>query len=1173
MATTDTLRKYAAHTALLARNQTTAEETYYPAIREMMVDILKSQRLPYDVRVNTIERRGSRGLDRPDVALYDTSGEFALVCVEVKTPRDEVEDVAMSEDRNDQIGRYLAQTKVVVVTNVRSFALVTAIGWEGEGAVPPSARRIEEVVNLWPSTAALIAGEMPASETLLQLTDLLVQAVTAFAPLSDPESLARVLAQQARRAKAAMPMDFTYAVAGLQHDFGEALGITFEGEEGEEFFRSSLIQTVFYGIFAGWTLWQRAGASESFDWRDVPNYLRIPFLGDLFYDINQPTRLKELNIRDYLDVAARTLTRVDVARFFAKMIPPTLDGNAEVEAVNAITYFYEPFLEAFDPELRKSLGVWYTPPEIVRYQVQKVHALLRDELKIPLGLADDSVVILDPCCGTGAYLIEALQTIATTLREEGVGIELGERLRYALSQRVIGFEILTAPFVIAHLQLYLLLTAMNAAPGEGERLAVFLTNALTGWGGGGDQLKLNFPELQREREAAQRVKRTAKVIVVIGNPPYNRFSGAALSEEAALVDHYKGIKRNAKGKQIGQSELFTKWGVRKHLLDDLYVRFFRLAEEQIGKKAEYGIVSFISNNRYLTGRSFPIMRESLLHSFQDIWVDNLHGYRQASERTPWGTTCETTFAMEASSGIKVGTAIVTYLKRRQRTSNAATLHVRNFHGRALAKRRALLLSLQVSPSSKIHLAGEDRVSQDFGIPVYESFESDATKRWKMVPYDAAGGYEDWPALDEIFVEKFQGVNHNRGIDGSLIDVDRDALVARMKDYFSDLSWSELSRRYPQLCTNRAEYNAEDVRDLLRNTDRFDDEQVVPYLLTPLDARFIYYGTKFNLLNRRRPELWENLPENEFFVLQPEPRRVTAGRPLLARCLYDLHVHEGGSVGFSAFATPNAEQASLFDGNPGARATANFSPALWEALSSSYGLSGDLTGKDALTLAKKLMRAALALAHAPKFESEHRESLAQDWMHLPLPKDTESFERLAEAGERIAVLLDPQVAPRPVLREILGEAYVSLAKVSQVGAPGPIDFRVMYSYGGASQGRWIPTAPQTDVTIVEASAQSEGWRPEWGTVTGELYLNPSTYLANVPDRVWRYELGGYPVVKKWLGYRQANRRDGKSLTPAELECLRVIIHRIAALLAMHPHLDDLYEKAVENPFTIEELGLR
>ena len=194
----------------------------------------------------------------------------------------------------------------------------------------------------------------------------------------------------------------------------------------------------------------------------------------------------------------------------------------------------------------------------------------------------------------------------------------------ALRRRVLGFEILTAPFVIAHLQLHLLLAELGAEPRADERPAVFLTNALTGWRPGA-QLELNFPELQAERDASQAVKTDARIIVVIGNPPYNRFAGAPMAEELTLIDPYKGIRRRDDGRQIGQSELFSRWRVRKHLLDDLYIRFFRLAEERIGQVAEHGVVSFISNGSYLAGRSHPIMRESLCRSFHEVWIDNLNG--------------------------------------------------------------------------------------------------------------------------------------------------------------------------------------------------------------------------------------------------------------------------------------------------------------------------------------------------------------------------------------------------------------------------------------------------------------------------------------------------------------------------------------------------------------------
>jgi predicted helicase len=317
-------------------------------------------------------------------------------------------------------------------------------------------------------------------------------------------------------------------------------------------------------------------------------------------------------------------------------------------------------LEAFDPQLRKELGVWYTPTEIIKYQVGRIDRLLRTELGCERGVADEKVVVLDPGCGTGAYLIEVVRLAAAQLKEDGAGALLGERLLQALCRRIIGFEILTAPFVISQLQVHLMLAELGVVPGESQRPAIFLTNALTGWEGP-DQLKLNFPELQQEHDAVQQIKSEARIIVILGNPPYNRFAGVPMAEEADLVDHYKGIKRDHQGHQVGKSALFTEWGVRKHLLDDLYIRFFRLAERQIGERAEYGIVSFISNYSFYAGRSHPMMRESLLSSFDQVWIDSLNGdkYRTGKVIPPGlpgeGTTDQSIFTTEQDPrGIQVG---------------------------------------------------------------------------------------------------------------------------------------------------------------------------------------------------------------------------------------------------------------------------------------------------------------------------------------------------------------------------------------------------------------------------------------------------------------------------------------------------------------------------------------
>jgi hypothetical protein len=775
---------YAREISDLISSGSTTEATYYPAVRSLLTATLNTEDLPFDVRINTSEQKTGGGINLPDVAFYDSDGKFLVVCGEVKLPTMELDQLALSVENKNQIGRYLAATKAALISNVRGFALVTTDpNWKGNGPVPPESRRIEQVVEFWPSVSAAKSGKAISPAALEELADLIETTVTRFAPIAEPESLARILAHQARRAKEDLPEKFTHAVQGLLEDFGKALGVSFVGPDGEEFFRSSLIQTAFYGLFAGWCLWWQGDRKKPFAWGDLGEYLKIPFLGSLFYEFRHPSRIKELRISKHLDIATETLARVDPVEFFNRFRLPTLKHDSD-SASTAIMHFYEPFLNAFDPDLRKELGVWYTPAPIVRYQVGRFDRLLREELGCSRGFADERVVVLDPACGTGAYLIEVLRYMAEQLEREGVGPTLAAKLRDAACRRFIGFEILTAPFVVAQLQLYLLLARLKAAPDEKHRPAVFLTNALTGWHGP-DQLKLNFPELQDEHDAATDVKRNAKIIIVLGSPPYNRFVGVPLQEEADLADHYKGITRNKAGKQVGPSLLYTRWGIRKQLLNDLYIRFFRLADIRIGEKAEFGIVSFISNSSYLSGRSHPIMRESLLNDFDSVWIDNLHGNRIASERTPWGQSCETIFnTEEIGPGIKVGTCISTFLKRGKPTGEPAQVFIRDFWGRAEKKRDALLAALDMDDwsSSDRQTASE----KPEGPRPYSEFMPSQKNAWRFATR-STGGYEEWPSFDELFPISFQGVNPNRGLNESVIDTDRKALSARMQDYFSSTS--------------------------------------------------------------------------------------------------------------------------------------------------------------------------------------------------------------------------------------------------------------------------------------------------------------------------------------------------------------------------------------------------
>jgi hypothetical protein len=829
---------YIRDTKALERAHGTNEGSYYPDIKSVVVVALKARHLPFDVRVATSEAR-ERGVDMPDFVLGDTS--FTAVFGEVKLPTATLEDMAISQERNDQIGRYLAATGVVLLCNVRGFGLLACRpGYVRAPGLPvaPEHRDLVATVDLW---SALSSGHVDA-ETVERLGDLVERSVTDYAPLAAPSDLAKVLARQARDAKADLPDDLR-PIGALLEDFAQALGLSFDLEDpkGDRFFRGSLIQTAFYSLFAGWVLWDRdpANAARDFTLLDAEQHLRIPFIQELFHDLRSPRYLRELDLARHLERAVATLNRVDRNLFRSRMTFPTAEDDTP--AISAITYFYEPFLEAFDPDLREELGVWYTPPEIVRYQVRRVHHLLKAELGIARGLAARDVVVLDPCCGTGAYLLEVARCVAEELRADGADDTLAIELLEALTNRIIGFEILTAPFAVAQLQLYVLLADLGVAPPDHHRLAVFLTNALTGWSDQRD-VKITFPEMRDEFDASQAVKQDTRVIVVIGNPPYDRFTGAAQAEEAELVAAYKGVRLqiqhgeggevlrdrlgNPVKRQVGKSELYTVWGIRKQLLDDLYVRFFRMAEERIGIAADRGIVSFISNSSWLTGRSHPMMRQSIVRNFGTIWIDNLNGdkFKTGKIIPPdlpgAGTRDESAFTTPLDPrGIQPGTAITTLLKRNEvsdGSSTSPTVHYRDFWGIAANKRRQLLDSL---PAGNVP-PGSD-------IPEYQAFEPRIETRWRLAPVDRVGGYEFWPALDELFPERPQGVNPNRGLEGSLVDTSRETLAQRMCAYLTASSFDAAERAAPVLATKRARYKPAEVWEKLVNGGGFSDQKLVP----------------------------------------------------------------------------------------------------------------------------------------------------------------------------------------------------------------------------------------------------------------------------------------------------------------------------------------------------------
>ncbi len=315
---------------------------------------------------------------------------------------------------------------VVIVTNLREFLLVGR-GNHGEATQLDSFCIAADEGSFWLCTTHHVKT---AKDIGARLREFLVRVMLLNAPLSEPEDLAWFLASYARDAKANVEKTELPALSEVRSALEETLGMKFTGPKGEHFFRSTLVQTIFYGIFSAWVLWCRSGIPDSqvanFDWKQAQWIINVPFIHTLFENLMMPGRLKPLGLVEILDRANSVLNRVDRTVFFGKF-----------QEEHAVQYFYEPFLEAFDPELRKDLGVWYTPREIVQYQVARVDAVLRKEMGLADGLADPSVLVLDPCCGTGTYLIEVLAHIASTLNAKGAPIltsVIGQLLQLAFPQ-------------------------------------------------------------------------------------------------------------------------------------------------------------------------------------------------------------------------------------------------------------------------------------------------------------------------------------------------------------------------------------------------------------------------------------------------------------------------------------------------------------------------------------------------------------------------------------------------------------------------------------------------------------------------------------------------------------------------------------------------------------------
>jgi Type ISP C-terminal specificity domain/N-6 DNA Methylase len=1040
--------------------------------------------------------------------------------VEVKSPNEAIATTTESK----QVDKYWKRYKLVLVTNLRDWKLIGERN--GKPVKLESFQLAADEAKFWalaahPQTAQKVQGQA--------FTDFLTRVLTHDAPLADPKDVAALLASYAREARHRVAHADDKAntqLKALQESLEAALGVKFQGEEGNDFFRSTLVQTLFYGLFAAWVLRHESGNDEAFDWKAAAHDLHVPMISALFEQIASPTKLKALNLTEVLDWTQDALNRVDKSAFFAKF-----------QAAKSVQYFYEPFLEAFDPALRKRLGVWYTPEEIVRYQVARVDQVLQTELGIANGLADENVVVLDPCCGTGAYLVEVLRVIGEKLKAQGADALSAHELKKAATQRLFGFELLPAPYVVAHLQLGLLLKQLGTPLAEDERAGIYLTNALTGW----DPLEnpkaqLPFPEFQIERDAADAVKQTQKILVILGNPPYDGYASVAIEEERGLSNAYRASKRTVQPQGQG--------------LNDLYVRFFRMAERQIAEKTQSGVICFISNYSWLDGLSHPAMRERFLEAFDTIRIDNLNGDKyRTGKLTPDGESDPSAFSTPSNrEGIQVGTAIATLTRRAQGRAGAADGQVllRQWWGKEkLAEIGAFAASLSDADTSSEPLPAA-QISGN-----YAQIAPQASIGLAYFAAELNVDYPKWPRVTELFPENYSGCCTKR--DEDTVSIDLSVLKEKIQIYFdTDVSDEEARKSVPSLMRDADTFQFKPTRAFLQGR-RLLEMNFLRYQYRPFDRRWIYWEPETKLLGSKSPEFEQNVFVGNYWIFTTARTRKTQLEPcFVTPLLSDLNLQDSGSRGIPLRIREEDDlvgQALKQHGDTEIAFTErnNLSQAATEYL------RRNLMEDEAETL----FFHAIAILHAPAYRSENAGGLRQDWPRIPLPADANGLGASAALGREIAALLDTE---KPVVGVTSGAIRPGLKTIAVIsttsGKPlSPSEFALTAGWGHGGNGK--PTMPAKGKLESRAAIETEA-NAALGTETSthDIYLNATAHWKNVPPLVWDYTIGGYQVIKKWLSYRE-ERVLGRALSSDEIKEVTNMARRIAALILLNEKLDENY----------------
>lgn len=965
--------------------------------------------------------------------------------VEVKLP-----DNSLNSEKNTaQFIRYRESLENILFTNLREWQLWQ---WDSEG----KPQIISEL--LFDPTSFALNSENDFKNLLLKFFEGKPQSSKT------PHQLAIALAKKTKLLSNQVEESVRESIKNedIESDLLK-LKISFEStlvqNTSEHQFSNLIAETLTYSLFLAFLEHNKTHKAEDLTLRTAIDYLpkNVPILFDLYSLISKVSELYP-KIYQALLVVIEQLNISDIGNIYKKL-------TEHKPGEDPVIQFYEPFLKAYDPDEKKTRGVFYTPKPIVDFMIRCVDQILEKSFTKKDGLADYTVSVLDPATGTGTFLMSAIQEIYSNiskenkaLGEEIVSKKFNEIVANHILKHFHGFELMVAPYAIAHLKLTILLEDLgfnfkfSESDGDmdNDRLKIYLANTLDD---PNKPPKLDIPgyHIAEETNKANEVKNSQNIMVVVGNPPYSLVSSNLLPFAKKFVEKYKYID-GQKIKERGALQ-FEK------IINDDYVKFISFGEEIINKNKS-GILAYITNNSFLDNPTMRGMRLELLNNFDEIYIVNLNG---SNKKRIKNVVDENVFAIEQG-------VTITIMVKGGTINEKANVHYLNLLGTKVEKFNYL------------------NVSNFSDVPFITLNPS--TPNYFFTPKDTVNNveYDKYANILETFPLKSIGFFTSR--DSLVINYDKEKIQKRINEFIEFIGDNKSICEHFDIPEKKG-WNISKAREKVRSITDISNS-ILKFNHRPFDSKYIFYDRglvwspslpvmkntlKHDNLNLCVSRQLAALPWNHVFC----------SNTIVELCYITNKTREGNHV----FPLYLYDDQGLFGDSRIANIDKNMPNSLSKNLKLTY--LGDGKGDCVNTFGPEdIFYYTYAIFHCPTYRSRYAEQLKIDFPRLPITSDKKLFAQLVKLGNELVNL------------HLLGE--------------NPFDkSKTIFN----DKSKWGVT-PQT----IEKPDDFPDWKVNevrFDENKKRVYVNQYQFFEGVEKNVWEFMVGGYQVCDKWLKDRKKAER--------------------------------------------------